>query len=328
MKMPLNVTISLTALVLFVAMLFQSLPAVAEDGAFIQKTHIYKIVGETRIAADVYRADDQMIRPVVVWIHGGALIFGSRRNPPKRLQDLCRTEGLVLISIDYRLAPEVQLPAIIEDVNDAIEWIRQKGLELFYSNSNKIVITGGSAGGYLTMMCGVMIKPRPQALVSYWGYGNLDSPWYTNPSEHYCTSIPLIKKEDTYKAFGRGVITSVDQNNSAGRRQFYRYLRQNGLWTKVVTGFNPKTERAKITPYCPLRNITSEYPPILLIHGTNDKDVPYEESAAMAEVLKLYHIPHELITIPGGGHGLSGGDSELIAKTHARALKFIKEHLR
>lgn len=314
-------------LVLLVAVLFQTLPAIGQDGAFVRKTHIYKIVGETRIAADVYRAGDQVIRPVVVWIHGGALIFGSRCNPPKRIQELCRTEGLVLVSIDYRLAPEVQVPAIIEDLKDSIEWIRQKGPELFHANPDKIVITGGSAGAYLTMMCGVVINPRPQALVAYWGYGSLDAPWYTEPSEYYSTSLSPIKKEDAYQDVGRGVITSVDQSNSAGRSQFYRYLRQNGLWTKVVTGFDHKTEQGKITPYCPLRNISPKYPPILMIHGTNDKDVPFEESAAMAAVLKLYHVPYELITIPGGGHGLRGGDKKLIAKAHTRALEFIKEHL-
>ena len=39
-------------------------------------------------------------------------------------------------------------------------------------------------------------------------------------------------------------------------------------------------------------------------------------------------MPHELITIPGGGHGLGGGDKNLIAEAHARALEFVKEHLK
>src|SRR2546421_613846 len=89
--------------------------AAAAEPAFSKTTHVYKTVGDVQIAADVYRAEDKVARPVVVWIHGGALINGSRNSVPKPLMDLCRSEGYVLVSLDYRLAPEVKLPAIIED---------------------------------------------------------------------------------------------------------------------------------------------------------------------------------------------------------------------
>jgi acetyl esterase/lipase len=73
-----------------------------QEGTFTQKTFTYKAVSDTEIQADVYRVDDDMARPIVVWIHGGALMMGSRRNPPQRLVDLCRVAGFVLVSIDYR----------------------------------------------------------------------------------------------------------------------------------------------------------------------------------------------------------------------------------
>src|SRR5262245_9667514 len=82
----------------------------ADEPAFAKKTHAYKTVGDVTISADVYRAAGDEVRPVVVWLHGGALINGSRSSVPKRLLDLCRSDGFALVSFDYRLAPEVKLP--------------------------------------------------------------------------------------------------------------------------------------------------------------------------------------------------------------------------
>jgi len=302
----------------------------AAEAPFEKRTYTYKHVGDCIIEADVYRADDAVVRPVVVWIHGGALIMGSRQDVPGRLLDLCRTEGFALVSLDYRLAPEVKLPAIIEDVQDAFRWIRREGPARLRIDPTRMVVAGGSAGGYLTMMTGVCVQPRPTALVSYWGYGSVDGQWYTRPSPYHGEAASLLPAEEMFAAVSGRPITGSDRNlpTHRARGSYYRYLRQNGLWTREVTGFNPDTERAKLDPYCPVRNVTAAYPPILMIHGTEDKDVPYEESAAMARQLARHHVPHELVTVPGGGHGLGGGDPEVIAQAHATALAFIKRHLR
>src|SRR5687767_10814335 len=100
-----------------------ALSAAAEDK---KMTHTYKQVGDLKILADVYPAAGEK-RPVVVWIHGGALINGHRESVPGWLVEACRTNAYVLVSIDYRLAPETQLPLIIEDVENAFRWIRKQG---------------------------------------------------------------------------------------------------------------------------------------------------------------------------------------------------------
>src|SRR4051794_40148273 len=99
----------------------------AEPADWTKETVVYKTVGPTKIEADVFRRSGDQVRPVVVWIHGGALIMGSRDGVPKNIADLCREQNYVLISLDYRLAPEVKLPAIIEDIQDAFRWIGGEG---------------------------------------------------------------------------------------------------------------------------------------------------------------------------------------------------------
>jgi acetyl esterase/lipase len=300
-----------------------------EEPALRKTTHVYKTVDRTPIHADVYRAGDDKVRPVVVWLHGGALILGNRTQVPRQLLELCRKEGFALVSFDYRLAPEVKLPAIIEDIQDAFAWLRKDGAKTLHLDPKRVVVTGGSAGGYLTLMSGVRIEPRPRALVAYWGYGDVDGDWYTKPSEYYRKHVALISKEDAYKGVGGPVLTGTDgaaQQKARGR--FYHYLRQNGLWTKVVSGFDPATERNKLDAYCPIRSLPADYPPVLMIHGTKDDDVPYEQSAAMARELARRKLPHELITVPGAGHGLAGGDKKLVADANERALAFIRKHLK
>src|SRR5438093_1260470 len=85
---------------------------------------------------------------------------------------------------------------------------------------------------------------RP-ALVAYWGYGDVDGDWYTKPSEFYRKQVPLIDKADADKGVGAKPTTgSEDGIDMKARGRFYLYLRQNGLWTKEVTGFDPATEKA------------------------------------------------------------------------------------
>ena len=305
--------------------LIAALLLLAQGAPLPRKTHVYKEAGGVPVSLDVYRPADDAVRPVLVWIHGGALIRGTRSAVPKNLLELCQAEGFALVSIDYRLAPQVKVPDIIADVKDAMRWVREKGPALEKLDPKKLVVAGGSAGGYLTLMTGVCVEPKPTALVAYWGYGDVDGDWYTKPSEFYGKQ-PILSVEETAKALSPDVVTappSPDQDKA--RSRYYLSLRQAGHWTREVTGLSPGRE---LDPYCPVRNVSPSYPPTILVHGTEDNDVPHDRSENMAREFEKHKVPHEFVSVPGAGHGLPGGNPKLVADAHARALAFIKKHLK
>ena len=288
-------------------------------------THAYKTVGDVKIAADVYRPDGNEKRPVVVWIHGGALIVGGRSGVPKNLLEFCTVQRLVLVSLDYRLAPEVKLPEIAADLVDAFRWLHEQGPTLLHADTSHIVVAGGSAGGYLTELAGAIVRPRPTALVAYWGYGEIDGPWATTPSEHHGAKL---RREDVLPAVGKHVLANTDDPaEGKGRSDYYRFLRQTGQWSREVSGFDPTTDAAKLAPFCPVHNITADYPPILMVHGTLDTDVRYSCSVDMDRELSRNHVRHELISVPNAEHGLRDGDPRLVIEAHAQALRFIAAEL-
>jgi acetyl esterase/lipase len=290
------------------------------------QTFTYKEVGELKIQADVHTDGDSSSRPVLVWIHGGALIMGHREGIDRRLMQEMLAKGYAVISIDYRLAPETQLPAIIDDVADAFQWIREKGPELFHADPRAIAVAGGSAGGYLTLVTGYRVKPRPVALVSFWGYGELVGAWYSEPSPHPRHHQSRLTRDEAFsQVSGQAISDARDRKGDGGA--FYQFCRQQGLWPKAVSGWDPKTEPEKFAPYMPLKNVTAEYPPTLLIHGQTDTDVPYEESVLMAEELKRHKVEYKLIGIPGGEHGLPGIDKQIIDENYRQAIEFLETHV-
>jgi len=83
---------------------------------FGNRTFTYKTVGNCALQVDVYRPPEDTIRPLILWIHGGALIGGYRGDISMYQLKRYIQAGFAVASVDYRLAPETKLPQILEDV--------------------------------------------------------------------------------------------------------------------------------------------------------------------------------------------------------------------
>lgn len=291
-----------------------------------RSTYSYKAAGDLALEADVWRSPDLSVaRPVLLWLHGGALIFGHKGNLPRWQMERYVDAGFTVVSINYRLAPETKLPVILEDLRDAWTWIREKGPTLFGADPERMAVTGQSAGGYLTLTSGYRLEPRPKALVSFYGYGDITGAWLTRPAALAPNAKP-VARADAYATVGTKELAGT--NFAHERFKFYAFTRQQALWPEVATGMSFGNTAANWRIFCPIQNIDAKYPPALLFHGDADTDVPYEQSQSMHRELTAKGIAAELVIVPKAEHVFDNNakDPHAVAAIE-KAIAFLKARL-
>ncbi len=299
----------------------------AKEPSFVKRTYTYKTVGPTKIEADVYRPDDTNVRPVVAWLHGGALIVGSKDGPPQRLVELCRSEGFALVSLDYRLAPEVKLPAVSRRRGGRLHLAARPGRQAAprYQPAGR----GGRLRGRLPHLADGLSRQtaahRPGGLLGLRRRGRR--------LVHQAVGAlsPPAAGEQGGSRAGRGRHRADGHHGRRAAEGPLAVLPVPAAERPVdqrSDRLRPGARQPQLDRYCGVRNVTAEYPPTMLVHGTEDTDVPYEQSAAMAKELERHKVPHELVTVKGAGHGLSGGDPKLAEEAQQKALAFIRRHLK
>ncbi len=102
-----------------------------------------------RCKLDVYYPDDMKDVPVVVWFHGGGLTGGEKHLPAE-----LRNSGYAVVSVNYRLLPKAELEEVIDDAAAAVAWTLGN-IAQYNGDPEKVIVTGHSAGGYLTSMVGL-----------------------------------------------------------------------------------------------------------------------------------------------------------------------------
>lgn len=261
----------------------------------------YKKVNGRDILADVYTKTGERNGAIVVWIHGGGLIFGSRKWIPAGQLDRYLAAGYSVVAIDHRLSPEAKIAEIAKDVEDAYRWIMNEGASRFAWDTNRVAVVGHSSGGYLALVSGYQWEPRPKALVSIYGFGDITGDWSALPNPHF-NEEPEIEYSEALAALGSDPVpTGTLRYEHEGRPKFFRYTKQQGNWLENVTG-KDRSNPLEFSDLEPVRNVTSDFPPTLLIHGELDTDVPYGQSVAMAEVLRKEGVFFKTIINPEWEH--------------------------
>jgi acetyl esterase len=187
--------------------------------------------------------------------------------------------GFAWFSIDYRLAPEFRFPQANDDLNSAIRWVKANAAA-YRVDVSKIAIIGESAGGFLVNYAGTHETPetRVAAVVDFYGpvdYGKLAQ-----------------QRRDHPELFSMASINKHMANGGSTRFLGAEQLDAAGL--------------AKLRALAPICAVHKGMPPFLCIHGTKDDQVSYDQSPAMCDAMHKVGAVCDLISIEGGGHGMSG----------------------
>ncbi|WP_017936368.1 alpha/beta hydrolase [Nocardioides sp. Iso805N] len=139
--------------------------------------------GGVKARLDVYRrrendAERAAGAPVLVQIHGGAWTIGRKEEQGLLLMNRMAAQGWVCVAINYRLAPRYRWPTQIDDVRNAISWVRDHIAE-YGGDPGYLVLTGGSAGGHLAALAALTADPPVAACVPFYGVYDLagDDPY-------------------------------------------------------------------------------------------------------------------------------------------------------
>ncbi|HTU25019.1 MAG TPA: alpha/beta hydrolase [Pirellulales bacterium] len=231
--------------------------------------------------------------PAVVCIHGGGWAGGTREGWQWACDELAR-RGFVAVTVTYRLTPAYHFPDHVEDVQAAVRWVRDNA-ERLKVDPSRIGVVGDSAGGHLAQCLGVGADVDRLQAAGKPG-GAID---------------PNCRVACVVNIYGPNDLTREVPKNVAG-------LLRNFLG-------DPEKDHLNYILASPYYWVTPDAAPTLIIHGTKDDVVPFEQAQVMHERLKAAGVEVELLPIEGAKHGFGGADAE---KAHAAMYDWLERHLK
>jgi acetyl esterase/lipase len=211
--------------------------------------------------------------PVIVWIHGGGWNGGGKGGMPGKE---FLNQGYACDSINHRYVSQTGFPAPIEDCKAIIRWLRANA-KTYHFDPDRIGVWGASSGGHLAALLGTTSHKKVFDVGE-----NLDQ---SSAVQAVCD----IYGPTDFVIFFAG-------NPSWGGQVLGGPLAKG----KEVAYFAEKKELATLVS--PMTHVSKENPPILILHGSNDTNVPVSEGKQFYEALKKAGVDVEIDIVEGAGH--------------------------
>jgi len=251
----------------------------------------YSVANGHECKLDVYARRSTGTRvPTLVYIHGGGWVGDTKEEALLKLLPYFEM-GFSVVNVEYRLAKVSLAPGAVEDCRLALRWVVLNAGKYGFDTS-RIVVSGGSAGGHLALMTG-MLDPS----------AGFDAP------KEWTRTDPPMKVAAIINWFG---ITDVKDLLAGPDRQNY-----------AVSWLGSQSARDDLaTHVSPLSYVHKGGPPVLTVHGDNDDIVPYSHALRLHKALTDAGVPNTLITVRGGKHGDFSRDEML--RDYAAIREFLK----
>jgi acetyl esterase/lipase len=210
------------------------------------------------------------LKPVLLYIHGGGWQGLNRSVRNLNIMPYI-DKGYAVVNIDYRLLDQAPFPACIADCRYALNWIYENA-EQYKFDTTRIVVSGESAGGHLALMTGFLKN---------------DDKVISIPGK------PIFRKLH--------VLAIINWFGVSDMMKLSKYWNSPDFTRKL----SPDTTKSEmICKLCsPLSYIDPNVPPVLTIHGDNDKTVPFDQALELHVALEKFHVKNSLHVIKGKSHG-------------------------
>lgn len=237
--------------------------------------------------------------PVVIQIHGGGWVAGQKESRQLGVLPYLQM-GFAAVNVEYRLAKVAPAPAAVEDCRCALRWVVRNAKQFGFDPS-RIVVTGGSAGGHLSLITAML--PASAGL------------------DRGCTTTDESGWEDAGLQGEMKVAAVVNWFGITDVPAMLHTPEERGY---AVEWFGSMPNREDVARrVSPMTYVRSGLPPVITIHGDKDTLVPYSQAERLHAALDKVGVANKLVTIPGGGHGGFSPDQDVAA--FAAVREFLVE---
>jgi acetyl esterase/lipase len=243
-----------------------------------------------QIRVRVYTPEGNTPFPILVFFHGGGFVIGSVELYDEFCRELTNGIGCVVVSVDYRLAPEHKFPAAVEDCYAATKWVAENASSIG-GNASHIAVNGDSAGGNLAAVVAQIARDSKK--------------------------LPLVYQVLIYPVTGAGYDTQSARENAIG----YFLTKDDMMWFDSLYLRND-ADRAN-PRVAPLRAKTlSGLPPALVI--TAEFDLLRDDGEAYADKLRQSGVPVVCTRYNGMIHGFMGMPFDQGKKARQEVIKALR----
>ena len=261
----------------------------------LSRNVVYHQVNNSQLKLDLYQNKNPGLHPTLINIHGGGWIKQSKEGL-KPFFDPYLNWGFSVVNINYRLASTALAPAAVEDSRCALHWVVNNA-EKYNFDTSKIITTGFSAGGHLSLTTGMM---SPET-----GF------------DKQCPGIDLSSKKAEVSAIVNwSGITDVEDLIAGTNEKYYAV---EWLGNKIT---DAEIELARNVS--PINYVRSNLPPILTIHGNKDTFVPYAHAVKLHKKLDKVGVTNQLFSVKGAAHG--GFTNQQKKQIYATIKEFLIKH--
>ncbi len=267
----------------------------ATQAVRVEKDIVYATADGVDLGLDLFLPASVGPHPAIVFVHGGGWTAGDKsswEDEALRFAD----EGYVGISINYRLAPAYPFPAAVEDTKAAVRWLRTHAADLGIDPA-RIGAMGSSAGGHLVAMLGV--TDGSEGLEGQSGDLSLSS-----------------RVQAVVDYFGPTDLTQAGMLADPAILAFIGgTCAENPLLCRHAS---------------PVTYVSPDDPAFLIVHGTSDQRVPFNQSVILRDALQAVGVEVGLLALEGAGHGWrtnSALDRHYYETALSAAIAFFDRHL-